>query len=144
MEKLISHVLLKDQLFFQSHRENAFEKKNWSCFCMQTKCEMSLLPRKKTFSSFYKIHPYWASGQQTIKMAKSPRSISMKSCFISVWASCSDNDLLEQSPVLCFHSHRMMTSKQKTELGLFRWAVSVDPALQLAFHWFRAQSLEIY
>lgn len=104
-------------------------------FCMQPKCEMSHLLRKKTFSSFYKIHPYWASGQQSIKMAKSPRSISMESCFISVWASCSDNDLLKQSPVSCFHSHRMATSKQKRELSLFWWAGGVDPALQLAFHW---------
>lgn len=115
--------------------ENAFrerKKKNEVVFCMQPKCEMSHLPRKKTFSSFYKIHPYWASGQQSIKMAKSLRSISMESCFISVWASCSDNDLLKQSPALCFHSHRMMTSKQKRELGLFWWTVTMDPALQLA------------
>ena len=125
--------------------ENASGKKKWSCFFhLQPKCEISHLLRKKTFSSFYKIHPYRASGQQSIKMAKSPRSISMKSCFISVWASCSDNDLLEQSPVLCFHSHRMMTSKQKTEVGLFWWAVSVGPALQPVFHWLGARSLEIY
>lgn len=137
---------LKIKYSFKVTERKHLEKKKRKevVFACSQKWEMSHLLRKKTCSSFYKIHPYWASGQQSIKMAKSPRSISMKSCFTSVWASCSDNDLLEQSPVLCFHSQRMMTSKQKTELGLFWWAVSVDPALLLVFHWLRAQSLGIY
>lgn len=44
--------------------------------------------------------------------------------------------------VLCFHSHRTMTSKQKARVGLFWWAVSVGPVLQPVFHWLGARSLE--
>lgn len=60
MEKLISHVLLKDQLFFESHRENAFGfffflNRIVSSCCQ--KSEVFQLQSKKSLHAFYKTHP---------------------------------------------------------------------------------------
>lgn len=125
MEKLISHVLLKDQLFFESHRENAFGffLKNQIVSTSCQKCELSQLQKRKLPVSFREHILPRAWGQWNIKMAKRPRSISVKNCFISVWASCSDNDLPKRSLAICYHSHRKITSKQKRSRPLWCTAV---------------------
>lgn len=137
MEKLISHVLLKDQLFFESHRENAFGlfffflNQIVSACCQ--KCELSQLQGRKLPVPFTEYLLTWATGQQSIKMAKRPRSISMENCFISVWASCSDNGLPKLSLALWYHSHRKITSKQKVEqTTVMDNGVSVAAGLLLA------------
>lgn len=141
MEKLISHVLLKDQLFFESHRENAFgffflnQIVSTSC----QKCELSQLQERKLAVPFTEHILTQASGQQSIKMPKRPRSISMKNCFISVWASCSDNDLPKRSLAICYHSHRKMTSKQNTEQAIVVHS-GAEAALLLTSYWLRTEN----